>query len=772
MSAIRDPAYITDAGKSMLLAAGKISYTKAVLFGQDISHLTVEQIKALTSIGNPLLEVPVGISSKGADGSTVVLEATFQNTDLKADLHYSALGFYAKKDNADEKLIVVGVANSNALLAAGNPDGVATDAADFKVAIKIGDATNVTAVVDPAGSVTPATLNGAVNGATKQLTELINTKASTEDMENSVKFLQDKIDEKADKSVVDAEIAKIDFAPYAKTADVNAELATKADAKTVSDAISKIDFTPYAKTADVDNKLDSYTTTAALTKLLAGKADIGTSYSKAELDKKLLALSTDTSGKVNADQVASMIANKADKTDVDSKIKTVTDLANTKANASDVYTKEQTDAQIKSAKPDLTPYDTTADVDSKLATKANTADVYTKDDVYTKATVNSAFGDRDERITSATNLAKQAQTTADSKANASDVTDIQNHRSGLQLDKPDFNNILQTGDYYISSPSSGKNGPSGSWGNLVVLQGANARLEQIYFPDNGEGPFIRMKNGTSWQEWAQLANTSSVNARLPLSGGQMNLHSIIQWAGGGINDKTGNLGGLVWIGGTDSAQIYGDQNGNDNLDLVFDLGDDSSNHYSFRWNGAEKAAIDASGAYTGTIDWSHISNRPQGQIDRMNIAGWIFRQIQNSNTWNDIFGVNNPNNVLTSLRIDAGGSGPLLNDYAAGVGFGGADTKAVLSVAYQNHQARITGGNGSGPVWSEDIAWKSDINSLLSEINALKQQVSALQTQNTDLQNQLNYVKENYILGKRFSNETDGSNWEKQAENRIAFINN
>lgn len=130
MSTIRDPAYITDAGRTMMTAGGDVTYTKAVLYGQDISHLTSDQVKALTTIGSPLREVKVGISDKqNTDrGTTVILEATFQNDNLKADLPYSAVGFFAKRGDDAEKLVIVGVANSNACLVAASPDGIASDA--------------------------------------------------------------------------------------------------------------------------------------------------------------------------------------------------------------------------------------------------------------------------------------------------------------------------------------------------------------------------------------------------------------------------------------------------------------------------------------------------------------------------------------------------------------------------------------------------------------------------------------------------------------------
>lgn len=159
---------------------------------------------------------------------------------------------------------------------------------------------------------------------------------------------------------------------------------------------------------------------------------------------------------------------------------------------------------------------------------------------------------------------------------------------------------------------------------------------------------------------------------------------------------------------------------------------------------------------------------------KVNISSNLFRRIQNSNTWGDIFGVYNPSNVLTSLRIDPGpgGSGSLLNNFAAGIGFGGFDTKGVLSVDYLSHQARITGGNGDKPVWSEDIAWKSDINSLQSTINQQNQTIQSLTTRLNNAENEIKYIKDNYIEGKRFpaSQEAQANSWENEKPTRLAMI--
>lgn len=814
MSLIRDPATITKAGRQMMTAGGDITYTKATLYGQDISHLTKDQLESLTSIGSPLMTVPVGISDKSdnGNGTTVVLEATFQNTNLKTDLPYTAVGFFAKRGDDAEKLVLVGVANPGTYLVATPPDGIATDAADIKVAIAIGDATSVTAVVDPAGSVTPATLNSAINNLNHDITAKIDANqditAKALDTKADKTAMADQLATKANSTDLDKTNAEV--VKKADSADVTAKLDTKADKtdvansvkqlqagidskadKSVVDAeIAKIDFTPYAKTADVVSELQNYTTTVDLNKLLAGKEDAGTSYSKAELDKKLLALSTDTDGKVNADQVSNMIANKVDKSDLASDLKAVNDSIATKANSSDVNSalakKDDTsdvDAKIKTVTDLANTKASTTDVASQIsasedklnkviATKANTADVDAKIktvtdlantkansvDVYNKQAIDTAFSQRDSNITKAQN----------------EVDQLKGRR---QVDAQDFNNLTATGTYYVSNP--GANKPTGSWGNLLISNGDGHRTSQLYFPDDNSAPWYRTLDEGTWHDWTQLASASQVtnaqntatqantnaNGRLPLGGGNMTLRSTINWEGGSIDDRTGNLGGLNWSGGTDWAKIYGDQDGSDNLDLAIDLGDDGSNHVSFRKNGSETSAITSDGHYTGTVDWGHVNGRPQAQVDRVNIITPLFRQIQNSNNWNDIFGVGNPNNVLTSLRIDYGGSGALLNNFAAGIGFGGGDTKGVLSVAYSDHQARITGGNGNGPVWSEDIAWKSDINSLLNTITTLQNQLS-------DALNQIKWLNENAVIGRRFpaSQATQAQQWENQNPNYLAMI--
>lgn len=690
MSTIRDPAYITDAGRTMMTAGGDVTYTKAVLYGQDISHLTSDQVKALTTIGSPLREVKVGISDKQNTnrGTTVILEATFQNDNLKADLPYTAVGFFAQKGN-DEKLIAVAVANAGAYLTATSPDGVATDALDLKLAIAIGDATNVTATVDPAGSVTPATLNGAINKATHDLTAQIDTKAdkTTVEQELAIKANSTDVDKKLATKTNSSDVytkKQVDDAFSSR----DATIATKADKATVDAEISKIDFTPYAKTADVKKEIKT------VTDLANTKVDATYSYSKAELDKKLLALSTDTSGKVDANQVATMIEGKADKTDLDNEIKAVTDLANTKANTVDV------DSKIKT-------------VTDLANTKANSVDVYTKTE--TDSRIDEAKNTVQSNLDS---VKKELNTTINTKANSDDV-----------YNKPAIDSAFNTRDNNINRAQSTADG----------------------------------------------AQTTANNA-LPKAGGNMNLRSTISWNGGGINDRTGNLGGLYWSGGSDTASIYGDQNANDNLDLVFDLGDDGSNRFSFRNKGSEVAGIQSNGHYTGTVDWGNIWGRPDvaTHADVNNAVNPIRYAPQERRS----LGANDDANNIVDDGVYRISGSPIKN--------GNGNSWCFLRVKRWDYNTiyqeldcgsggifvrNISQTNKNYPGWQR-IATSDDISNLQNIINQQNQTIQSLTTRLTNAENEIRYIKANYVESRRFpaSQEAQANSWESGNPQRLAFI--
>ncbi len=830
MSLIRDPATITKVGRQMMTAGGDITYTKATLYGQDISHLTKDQLESLTSIGSPLMTVPVGISDKSDNdnATTVVIEATFQNANLKADLPYTAVGFFAKRGDDAEKLVLVGVANPGAYLVATPPDGIATDALDIKVAIAIGDATSVTAVVDPAGSVTPATLNGAINNLAHDLTAKINA-----NQDSTAK----KLDTKADKTTVSDQLAtkanqsdldktNAEVVKKADSADVTAQLDTKADKtdvansvkqlqagidskadKSVVDAeIAKIDFTPYAKTVDVDSKLSGYTSTADLTKLLNAKANTVDVYSRSELDKKLLEMSADTDGKVNADQVANMIAGKADKTavdaelakkddttDVDAKINSnVTKLnqaINAKANAFDVYTKPQIDTAfgqrdtkignntnvintINEALKSLIPDDTHApalpagfDLNNYFVgwrrsvntTLKNMPFGWLNDTMYFQGTVAGSDG----RFEIALYIGDGSNTNPKIAyrfygwgnwkpwvllADNGDISNLQNQiTNATNL----ANQASQRVDSTLANSFVRKQGMNAN-GDLVEIRG-NATKQpnggydfDMYSSDWTASKLKDVLNALPGKaSTTDVANANNnANGRLPLGGGNMTLRSTINWNGGGIDDKTGNLGGLNWSGGTDWVKIYGDQDDNDNLDLAIDLGDDGSNHVSFRKNGSETSAITSDGHFTGTVDWSRVNGRPE------------VTPVINGSTGDDLFAYKTnqlrlyPGNGLNCENLP-----PAQNKqwFTVQYVFENPNGDGVAIYRSPLPEMWISGNNGRIYGTWHKIATGDDI---------------------TDLRNQIQQLRESQFEVQTFTDANAAANWEAQRPgHRLAIVN-
>ena len=395
---VEDPKFnntiLTNIGHQMLasIASGnrKITYTKAEAYTQDVSSISNETLQALTSLQGKELSANLLVSND--NGNVVTITANFENKGLTNDVVFNSIGWFAKLDTDDaehgitanqEYLIGITPANSAQTLVAPPADQSASQAISLNLNMTLSDAANVNMTVSDAGT---------------------------------VHFNQ------------------------------------------------------------LDDQLAKYTTTSDLTKLLAGKADLGLSYTKAELDAKLLNLTTDTNGKVSADQVQALISDKANisdvytKSQIDSALSTRDAQINTKANISDVYTKSQVDSALSTR-------------DTQINTKANTSDVYTKSDV------DSAL--------------------------AADRGRLGKLEGTQTVDSPDFNSITATGVYYITNNI--KNNPASQWGVLVVSNGDGHRASQVYYPDDGSAPWCRSLNESNWLPWYQLSTKKDVSNAIDLA---------------------------------------------------------------------------------------------------------------------------------------------------------------------------------------------------------------------------------------------------------------
>ena len=805
MSLIRDPATITKVGRQMMTAGGDITYTKATLYGQDISHLTKDQLESLTSIGNPLMTVPVGISDKSDNdnATTVVIEATFQNANLKADLPYTAVGFFAKRGDDAEKLVLVGVANPGAYLVAASPDGVATDALDIKVAIAIGDAASVTAVVDPAGSVTPATLNGAINNLAHDLTAKIDTNqdstAKALDTKADKTAVADQLATKANQSDLDKTNAEV--VKKADSADVTAQLDTKADKtdvansvkqlqagidskadKSVVDAeIAKIDFTPYAKTVDVDSKLSGYTSTADLTKLLNAKANTVDVYSRSELDKKLLEMSADTDGKVNADQVANMIAGKADKTAVDAELAKKDDITDVDAKINSNVTK----------------------LNQAINTKANASDVYTKPQM------DTAFGQRDTKIGNNTNVINTINEAL--KSLIPDDTHAPALPAGFDLN-----------NYFVgwrrSVNTTLKNMPFGWLNDTMYFQGtvagSDGRFELALYIGDGSNtnPKIayRFYGWGNWKPWVLLADNGDIS----------NLQNQITNATNLANQASQKVDSTL------ANSFVRKQGMNANGDLVEIRGNavkQANGGYSFdMWSSDWTASKlkDVLGQLPSKANSSDVSadiSNLQSQINSKT-SGTIITayDIASKNPTKETNSYTNKwlvDQTVLSQFADAINS---INSTRVPLVNGSGDDDLF---AFKTNQIRLYPGNGkncknlppasntqwftvqyvfenpngdgvaifrspANEVWmvgnnggSYTTGWtrlanSGDISNLQNIINQQNQTIQSLTSRLTNAENEINYIKANYVEGRTFpaSQEAQANSWENENPQRIAFI--
>lgn len=244
----------------------------------------------------------------------------------------------------------------------------------------------------------------------------------------------------------------------------------------------------------------------------------------------------------------------------------------------------------------------------------------------------------------------------------------------------------------------------------------------------------------------------------------MNLRSTINWNGGGINDKTGNLGGLHWDGGSDTASIYGDQNANDNLDLVFDLGDDGSNHFSFRNKGGEVAAIRSNGHYTGTVDWGNVWGRPD------------VTPIVNGAAGDDLFAFKSnqirlyPGNGKNCKNLP-----PASNTqwFTVQYVFENPNVDGVAIFRSPANEVWMVGNNGGSYTtgWTR-LANSGDISNLQNIINLQNQTIQSLTTRLNNAENEIRYIKANYVEGRTFpaSQEAQANSWENENPHKIAFI--
>lgn len=416
--------------------------------------------------------------------------------------------------------------------------------------------------------------------------------------------------------------------------------------------------------------------------------------------------------------------------------------------------------------PDLSKYVSLEQLGELLKAKADKANTYTKsniDDIHSKSYFRKQGIDENGNVVEIrTNAVKQSNggyaiDIYDTDWTASKLADVLTQLPN-KADTSTVNaQIADVKDTVQSNLDKAKS-------DLNDAINTKANSDDVYNKPTIDSAFNTRDNSINRaQSTADGAQTTANNA-LPKAGGNMNLRSTINWNGGGINDRTGNLGGLQWAGGTDTVSIYGDQDGNNNLDLTFDLGDDGSNHFSFRNKGSEVAGIQSNGHYTGTVDWGNVWGRPD------------VTPIVNGAADDDLFAFKSnqirlyPGNGKNCKNLP-----PASNTqwFTVQYVFENPNGDGVAIFRSPANEVWMVGNNGGSysTGWTR-LANSGDISNLQNIINQQNQTIQSLTTRLTNAENEIRYIKENYIEGRRFpaSQEAQAEAWENEKPTRLAMI--
>jgi hypothetical protein len=164
-------------------------------------------------------------------------------------------------------------------------------------------------------------------------------------------------------------------------------------------------------------------------------------------------------------------------------------------------------------------------------TKANASDVYTKSEVDSKTsgTIITDYDIANKNPTRETNSYTN-RSLVDQNVLGQFADQINQLKGRQEVDAPDFNTLTDTGVYYITNPDKGKNFPTIAYGVLTVFNGSNngdTRIMQIYAPDYGHTLFVRTpynSGGATFTDWDQIALKSDITS---LQGDITNLQNQI-----------------------------------------------------------------------------------------------------------------------------------------------------------------------------------------------------------------------------------------------------
>ena len=298
---------------------------------------------------------------------------------------------------------------------------------------------------------------------------------------------------------------------------------------------------------------------------------------------------------------------------------------------------------------------------------------------------------------------------------------------------PDLNTYTSTGVYHI--PYSSTNAPVTQHSTLYVEYGVGTPY-QIFKPDNVDTTwYTRHRVSDSWSDWVALKLTDTVYTHPTYTSKASGLYKITVDGTGHVSATAavtasdlpshthsylplagGTMTGILKLLGSQYDDNYALDCQNStiigaNAIKFADLADSAGEGIMF-WRSS--TTWDSIWAKNGVIyftpnfptDTSNYTVYHSGNLTYSTIGaassshthGLLHTNLQveapnnTTNTWATI-GVTGAGFVLKSIRTNANAAPYMLGNYAAGIVFGGSDTRGVITHAYDTPSIRFAGGN-------------------------------------------------------------------------------
>ena len=328
----------------------------------------------------------------------------------------------------------------------------------------------------------------------------------------------------------------------------------------------------------------------------------------------------------------------------------------------------------------LTPADIGADADGAATNALNSAKQYT--DTVAAGKAAKSHNHDAGAITSGTLPIHRGGTGATDKAAAANSLGVYslNDKTSIPANA-DLNTYKTAGTYVMTTDVNAatlKNCPTGGvsftlWVDYI-LSSTMYIAQKVQCYNNGRMYHREsFDSGSSWNSWKVVLDSGNYNSYVPTKTGG---GASGTW---GIN-VTGSAGSVPWTGVTGKPSTFTPSSHTHTIANVTNL---QSSLDSKQPKGSYAAASHNHGTVT--------DNFTVNVEDTTTDSGW------------SMIGGNN-GHLLKSIRTQAKAPSWLMDNFGAGIAFGGMDTKGVVSIAYDGPRVRFAGGNGTKPLWNFEVS--------------------------------------------------------------------